>query len=276
MTTSGLANTGGGSGTVTNTYGYDEADRLTSWTATPASGTATTQTYGYDNNGNLTSRQRHHLHLRRPQRAGLRQQRQQLHLRRRRRPGRPGQPRQRHLPPPPPTPTASRAPPGRPRRTARTPSDRLVSVGQRLNGSYNIALTYDGMTNEVASDSSASYSRDPAGAITGVDTASGQRMLALNDQHDDLSGRFHGRRGRTGRVHYATTRGAACWRPPGPSIQVGYQGQWTDPVTQQVNMGARFYRPATGRIRQPGHLRRRRGRCPRSPMTCTPTPTTTP
>ena len=31
----------------------------------------------------------------------------------------------------------------------------------------------------------------------------------------------------------------------GPSIQVGYQGQWTDPGTQQVDMGARFYKPAT-------------------------------
>ena len=32
----------------------------------------------------------------------------------------------------------------------------------------------------------------------------------------------------------------------GPSIQVGYQGQWTDPVTKQVNMGSRFYQPSTG------------------------------
>ena len=40
---------------MTNTYGYDEADRLTSWTATPSGGTATTQTYGYDNDGNMTS-----------------------------------------------------------------------------------------------------------------------------------------------------------------------------------------------------------------------------
>ncbi len=37
-----------------------------------------------------------------------------------------------------------------------------------------IALTYDGMTNQVASDSSASYSRDPAGQITGVHTAGGR------------------------------------------------------------------------------------------------------
>ncbi|MDQ2815587.1 MAG: hypothetical protein M3Z75_28010, partial [Actinomycetota bacterium] len=54
MTTSGLATAGGGTGTVANTYGYDQAGRLTSWTAAPAGGSATTKTYGYDNAGNLT------------------------------------------------------------------------------------------------------------------------------------------------------------------------------------------------------------------------------
>src|SRR5581483_5099841 len=32
----------------------------------------------------------------------------------------------------------------------------------------------------------------------------------------------------------------------GPAVQVGYQGQWTDPVSQQVSMGSRFYRPPWG------------------------------
>ena len=32
----------------------------------------------------------------------------------------------------------------------------------------------------------------------------------------------------------------------GPSVQVGYQGQWTDPVTQQVEMGSRMYRTSGG------------------------------
>ena len=49
MTTSGLAAPGGGTGTVTNSYTYDEAGRLTGWN----NGTA--HTYGYDKAGNLTS-----------------------------------------------------------------------------------------------------------------------------------------------------------------------------------------------------------------------------
>lgn len=32
----------------------------------------------------------------------------------------------------------------------------------------------------------------------------------------------------------------------GPAVQIGYQGQWTDPLTGQVNMGSRFYKPAQG------------------------------
>jgi Pretoxin HINT domain len=32
----------------------------------------------------------------------------------------------------------------------------------------------------------------------------------------------------------------------GPPVQVGYQGQWTDPGTGQTDMGARMYRPGTG------------------------------
>ena len=173
MTTSGLATAGGGTGTVTNTYGYDQADRLTSWTATPSGGTATTKTYGYDDNGNLTSdngitysydarneltsdgtaaptptpptatwpastgsSRHHHLHLRRLRPADHRRGLLVVHL---------GRPR----------------PPGQRRQPAAA--------------ARSIALTYDGMTNEVASDSSATYSRDPAGQITGVNTDGGRQ-----------------------------------------------------------------------------------------------------
>jgi hypothetical protein len=40
-------------------------------------------------------------------------------------------------------------------------------VSDAHQGGGSITLTYDGLTNQVASDSSASYSRDPAGRITG-------------------------------------------------------------------------------------------------------------
>jgi hypothetical protein len=108
-----------------------------------------------------------------------------------------------------------------------------------------IPLAYEGATNEVASDSSASYSRDPAGRITGVNSASGGKLLALVDGHEDLSGTFT--------VAGTSLSGSVTYDPwgqvlavSGPVVQVGYQGQWTDPGTGQTDMGARMYRPVPG------------------------------
>jgi RHS repeat-associated protein len=242
MTTSGLATAGGGSGTVTNTYGYDQADRLTSWTATPAGGSATTKTYGYDNNGNLTSSNgvtysydaRNELTSDSSGNSSTYTADGDLASQ-----------------------TGASA-------SAAFTSDaygqqvtdgasayawdalgRVMSVGNQHNSSDTIALTYDGMSSQVTSDSSATYSRDPAGAIVGVDAIGGSQTIALNDQHDDLSGTFTA----AGTI----LAGSASYDPwgqvlatSGPAIQVGYQGQWTDPATQQVAMGARFYGPAQG------------------------------
>ena len=120
---------------------------------------------------------------------------------------------------------------------------RMVSDARQGGG--GITLTYDGLTGQVASDSSASYSRDPAGQITGVSTTAGSRLLALSTQHDDLSGLFTA----TG----TALAGSVTYDPwgqvlasAGPAVQVGYQGQWTDPGTGQVEMGARFYQPSAG------------------------------
>jgi RHS repeat-associated protein len=241
MTTSGL-DTSSGTGTVTSTYTYDEANRLTSWTATPSGGTATTQTYGYDDDGNLTDDNgvtykydaRDELTsasngdtysysadgdmTSEDTSSGVSSLTSDAY----------GQ-----------------------QITAGTSSyvwdalDRVVSAGESGNTSYNVPLTYEGMTNEVASDSSATYSRDPAGDIVGVDSASGGKTLALNDQHDDLSGLFT--------ASGTTLTGSTTYDPwgqvqatTGPSVQVGYQGAWTDPLSGQVSMGARFYQPGTG------------------------------
>ena len=91
----------------------------------------------------------------------------------------------------------------------------------------------------VASDSADTYSRDPSGQITGVD-GGGTRVIALDDGHNDLSGTFT--------ASGTSMTSSTTWDPwgavlasAGPAIQVGYQGQWTDPVSQQVNMGSRMY-----------------------------------
>src|SRR5260370_19123188 len=125
-------------------------------------------------------------------------------------------------------------------------------VSDASQGGGGIALTYDGMTGQVASDSSASYARDPAGLITGVSTAGGGKVIALNNQHDDLSGTFT--------AAGTALAGSVTYDPwgqvlasAGPAIQVGYQGQWTDPGTGQGDMGARFYKPAPAGFHNPDH-----------------------
>ena len=238
MTTTGLASSNG-TGTVTNSYGYDQANRLTSWTATPAGGTATTKTYGYDNNGNLvndngvsrTYDARNELVSDGSGNSYTYTANGDL---------------------------ATQASPGNANYTYATDAygqqiidgfssfawdalNRVITAGQASNSSYSVTLTYDGTSKDVASDPSATYSRDPAGQIVGVSTVSGGKTLALNNQHSDLSGTFA--------ANGTSMTGSATWDPwgqqlasAGTTIQVGYQGQWTDPVTQQVAMGSRFYR----------------------------------
>jgi RHS repeat-associated protein len=241
MTTTGLATAGGGTGTVTSTYGYDQAGRLTSWTATPSGGTATTTSYGYDDNGNLTSIN------------GVTRSydaRDQLTS-----DGKGD--------------TYSYSAAGNltseTTSAGTTDSFSTDAYGQQITSagsSYTwdalgrvvqaaepsgatIALTYDGQISQLSSDGSATYSRDPAGQITGVNSTGGGKTIALNDGHNDLSGTFSA----AGTALASST----TWDPwgsqlasTGSTAQVGYQGQWTDPGTGQTDMGARFYSPEAG------------------------------
>jgi RHS repeat-associated protein len=239
MTTSGLATAGGGTGTVTNTYGYDEADRLTSWTATPAGGQTVTKTYGYDNAGNMISNNgttytydaRDELTA-----NGSNTYSYTADGDLATQTGSGG--------------TATFASNAYGQQITDAGSSytwdargRIISAANSSGGST--AVTYDGMTNLVASDSLATYSRDPSGALVGVDSGAGGQALALNDQHDDLSGTFDG-----AATALATSSTWDPWGNPiatsGPSVGLGYQGQLTDPATGQTEMGSRLYNPSTG------------------------------
>ncbi|MFC8435396.1 LamG-like jellyroll fold domain-containing protein, partial [Streptomyces sp. NPDC057253] len=104
-------------------------------------------------------------------------------------------------------------------------------------------LSYSGAGNDVASDGTSAYSRDPSGALTGESSASGA-TLALTDLHSDLIGQFTA----TG----TALTGSASYDPWGTAIastltgSVGYQSGFTDAATGDVNMHARWYTPGTG------------------------------
>jgi RHS repeat-associated protein len=235
MSTSGLAAPGGGTGTVTNSYTYDEAGRLTGWN----NGTA--HTYGYDKAGNLTSNNgatftydaRNQLtsdgsntYTYAANGDVTSQTSAQGAV------------------------TSFTSDAYQQQVTAGASSYSYDGLGRLLTAgtpSSPVTLTYSGMGDQVASDASATYSRDPSGSVTGVDTTGGVKTIALTDQHMDL----------VGMVAPAGTAlaGSAAFDPwgnviasTGSAVQAGFQGGWTDPVTKQVHMGARFYDPAAGQF----------------------------
>ncbi len=108
------------------------------------------------------------------------------------------------------------------------------------------SFAYSGTGNHVASDGTATYSRDPAGDLFGVKTgASG--VFAWTDLHDDVVAQFTS----TG----TTLTGSRTYNPFGTLLatagiigNLGYQSGWTDPSTARVNMHTRWYNPDTAQF----------------------------
>jgi RHS repeat-associated protein len=117
-------------------------------------------------------------------------------------------------------------------------------------GASTIPFSYSGTGNTLASDGANTYTRDPGGAVVGVGTVGGtaaNARLAYTDQHTDVVGNFTA----TG----ATLTGSTAYDPLGnvlssvsPMGHLGYQSGWTDPGNATVNMAARWYNPAVGQF----------------------------
>jgi len=125
------------------------------------------------------------------------------------------------------------------------------SAGQTQTYSYDAlgrfvqaGFSYTGMDNDLAADGTASYVRDPDGALAGVATGT-TKTAAWTDLHDDLVALVTG----------AGVAGSRAYDPMGQVLtqsamigNLGYQSEWTDPVTSRVNMHARWYNPGTGQF----------------------------
>ncbi len=230
-TTTGLAGAG------TNTYGYDHAGRLTSWKAPDG----TTTAYEWDASGNRTK-------------AGDKtytyDERNRL------------------------TSGAGTDYTYTPRGTLATETkngtttqltfdafDRLISDGDsqysydvfnrvttRTRGTTKQTHLYSGLSNDLAAISvggtvQAKYSRDPFGALLGLQEGSNPAAGAFSDLHGDLVATYNS----------TALTGSTAYNPFGEIAQqtggktnLGYQGEYTDPDTGKVNMHARWYQPGTG------------------------------
>ncbi|GAA4193833.1 hypothetical protein GCM10023074_15600 [Microbispora amethystogenes] len=128
--------------------------------------------------------------------------------------------------------------------------DALDRMTTRSESGQTTTLTYDGQTNnlvavtDAANVKKAVFGRDAMGRTVSLSDR-GIAQLALSDQHGDLVGTF-------------TAAGTAladstAYDPFGQIIaqsgvthDLGYQGGYTDPTTKKVNMASRWYQPSTG------------------------------
>ena len=118
--------------------------------------------------------------------------------------------------------------------------NRLVSKG----GSD---FTYAGLSDEAVADGVEKFARGPEDDLLAVGDTGGN-TLTLADEHGDVVGGFA-----PGDTALGGLSDSTAYDPFGQVLtnqgdtgNLGYQGDWTDEDTDQVNMGARWYDPKSG------------------------------
>jgi RHS repeat-associated protein len=125
--------------------------------------------------------------------------------------------------------------------------DGLGRLATRATSAGTADFAYSGTDATLASDGTTSYSYDPAGNLIAARPTGGTAAAELTNLHGDVTGSFSPAGSTT------SLTASAAYSPYGsvtatsgtmPSL--GYQGQYTDPATGQVDMSARWYSPGTG------------------------------
>jgi RHS repeat-associated protein len=119
--------------------------------------------------------------------------------------------------------------------------DRPVQVGTARMG-------YAGFSDEVVSDGTQFFGRSAGDGLLSVGYETTKRLV-LSDRHGDVIGGFDP----TDTAMAAGLPDTRTFDPFGISTassglqyRVGYQGDWTDPTSGDVNQGARWYNPGSG------------------------------
>jgi RHS repeat-associated protein len=228
--------TTGTAGAGTNTYGYDHAGRLTSWTAPGG----TTTAYEWDASGNRTKAGSNTFTYDERNRLTSGDGSDYTYTPR--------------------GTLASQTKNGTITSYTFDAFDRLIADGEslysydaldrvtsRIRGTTNQTFTYSGLGNDLAAISAsgsvqARYSRDAFGALLGLQEGGAAAVAALSDLHGDLVATF------TTSLVTSTSYDpfGAVTAQVGATTTLGYQGEYTDPDTGKVNMHARWYQPGTG------------------------------
>ncbi|SMD03222.1 RHS repeat-associated core domain-containing protein [Lentzea albidocapillata] len=109
--------------------------------------------------------------------------------------------------------------------------DRMVTRGAQK-------FSYVGASLGLASDGSQKFSRGPGGELLAT-----QRGLAMTDMRGDVLAEFSTSGQNAGDTTTYDPFGKVV---SGARTGLGYQGDWTDPDSGEVDMGARWYSPSTG------------------------------
>ncbi len=134
--------------------------------------------------------------------------------------------------------------------------DRVISQGGRTyqydgtdrpvtgNGT---TMQYAGFSDEVVSDGTQTYGRGPDDEILSISQGTTKRLV-MSDSHDDVIGGFDPTDATLASLPDSRTYDpfGKVTASGGLTYGVGYQGDWNDPATGDVNMGARWYDPDTG------------------------------
>jgi RHS repeat-associated protein len=134
--------------------------------------------------------------------------------------------------------------------------DRMVADGSvtytydgldRVDAASGAIQSYAGVERDPVRAGAESYGRSVDGSLLSVATGAESRVVVA-DQHGDVVGGF--KPADTTLSILADTRSYTPYGSPkgstGMKYAVGFQGDWTDPSTGKVNMGARWYDPSTG------------------------------
>ncbi|MBB4966029.1 polymorphic toxin-type HINT domain-containing protein [Saccharothrix violaceirubra] len=115
--------------------------------------------------------------------------------------------------------------------------NRLVGTGSRT-------LSYEGLTRTISAAGTDTYSNLPDGTPLGVRQGT-TRSLSVTDLHTDVVATVDPT---TGMLVSSRAYGpfGDVQSTTGTPPALGYQHQWTDPTTGDVNMGARWYQSGTG------------------------------
>ncbi|KZB80374.1 hypothetical protein AVL48_12800 [Amycolatopsis regifaucium] len=221
-------NTAGPEGSRSNVYGYDFAGRMTSWTA---SGEKTE--YSWDKSGNRTKSG--------DKTATFDERNRQL------------------------TDGATRfawSPRGTlESRTTASGSvqsgfdafDRAVKEGtstygydglDRMSVRNGQTFGYDGTSLDLITDGTAKFARGAGGQLLGQRSAVGVSQVAVTDQHGDVVAGLDPAGGLSGSTRFDPF--GKKLGSTGATSTLGYQSDYTDPDSGNVDMGARWYSPGTG------------------------------